>query len=450
MDYIASPTERWTKLHYHAEQLRYYASLVRFNIAHAGRRGGKTEIAKRRLLKRAFRFKLHQGRFVFGAPTHRQAVDIFWDDVIAMIPRELLYNGLRSISISNRRIKLWNGTNIEILGLDKPERIEGPPLDGFVGDEFGNFKADCWAKHIRPALSTLGRPGWADLIGVPEGKNHYFQLAEDVSTKEDWDIFTWHTNEINPEEAEKALGDLDTLTYSQEYGGEFVSFKGLCYYAFDRELNCPPDGERVLYNPSYPLYFCFDFNRIPGNCVILQELPAPAWLVKRNNGVHRGVVTCVIDEIFLQQDSHTGKLCDILIERWADLHKGFIQLYGDATGGARRSSGVKGSDWDIIKEKFDGYFDYKMRVRKSNPAVRVRINSVNSNMIAADGYIGTIIDRSCKFLIRDLEGVTCDDFGDIQKSDVKSLLTHISDAMGYYVYRDHPFGGGGAYSCISV
>ncbi|MEK0351236.1 MAG: hypothetical protein QQN60_08435, partial [Nitrosopumilus sp.] len=177
-------TPRWTPLRYHAEQQRLWNSPCRFRIAHAGRRAGKTELAKRFLIKKALNFKLPQGRFVFGAPTHRQAVDIFWDDVIAMIPRNRLLNGLRSISTSYRRIKLVNGVNIEILGLDKPERIEGPPLDHFVGDEFGNFKPDVWGKHIRPALSTLGRPGSADLIGVPEGKNHYYQLADDVPSKD--------------------------------------------------------------------------------------------------------------------------------------------------------------------------------------------------------------------------------------------------------------------------
>jgi len=439
------PTPRWTNLKPHAEQQRYMRSTKRFNIAHAGRRGGKTELAKRRFLIKAFEFELPSGRFVFGAPTHRQAVDIFWDDVIALIPRERLFNGLRSISTSYRRIKLFNGVNIEILGLDKPERIEGPPLDGFVGDEFGNFKSTVWGQNIRPALSTLDRPGCADLIGVPEGKNHYFQLAEDAVGKSDWDIFTWHTSEINPEEAERALGDLDTITYNQEYGGEFVSFKGRTYYAFSKELNCPPDGKRILYNPNCPICFCFDFNRIPGNCVVVQELPAPDWLIARNQGKNRGLITCVVDEIFIQQDSHTAKICDLLIQQWSH-HKGLVKLYGDATGGAKLSSAIRGSDWDIIKAKFSGKFNFESHVRKSNPPVRVRINSVNSRMNAADGYIGSIIDRKCKFLIRDLESVTCDDEGNIQKSDTKSLLTHISDGFGYYVYREYPFGGGGAYS----
>ena len=439
------PTPRWYPLIWHPIQVAYLESVKRFNIAHAGRRGGKTEIAKRRLIRKALEFQRPQGRFVFGAPTHRQAVDIFWEDLLAFVHRDWLYNGLRSISISNRRIKLVNGACIEVIGLDKPERIEGPPLDGFVGDEFGNFKATVWGQNLRPALSTLGRPGWADLLGVPEGKNHYYQLVTEVADKDDWDIFSWLTSEINPEEAEAARGDLDTLTYNQEYGGEFVSFKGRAYYTFDKELNCPPEDVRILYNPSYPLNFCWDFNRVPGNCVITQDLPAPEWLIERNQGMNPGLVSCAIDEIFLTQDSHTAKICDILMEQWEN-HNGLVNLFGDATGGAKRSSGVRGSDWDIIKEKFDDYFDYECRYRKANPNVRVRINSVNSRMVATNGCIGTIIDRKCKNLIRDLEGVTCDDQGDIQKTDKTSMLTHISDGFGYYIHREYPFGKGAQYA----
>ena len=438
---LTKTTPRWYELTWHDTQMEYQYSPKRFNIAHAGRRGGKTEIAKRRLIRKALDFHRPQGRFVFGAPTHRQAVDIFWDDTIAMIPRHLLKNGLRSISTSYRKIRLANDATIEIVGMDKPERIEGPPLDGFVGDEFGNFKAGIWGANLRPALSTLNRPGWADLIGVPEGKNHYFQLVEDAKDKADWAIFSWETAEINPDEADAALGDLDALTYSQEYGGAFVSFKGRTYYSFDMEMNTPPEGQRVLYNPNYPLSFCWDFNRVPGNCVIMQDLPAPEWLIQRNQGTNRGLISCAIDEIFLTQDSHTAKICDMLIQKWGH-HKGELHLYGDATGGAKRSSGVRGSDWDIIDEKFKGKFAIKKRYKKGNPNVRVRINAVNSRLLAADGFIGSIIDKKCKYLIRDFEGVTCDDTGDILKSDKTSLLTHISDGWGYYVDKKHPFGGG--------
>ena len=434
-------TPRWTKLKPHAEQLRLWNSPCRFRIAHAGRRAGKTELAKRFGVLLALDFEKPQGRFVFSAPTHAQAVNIFWDDLLALIPRWALMNGLKSISTSYRKIKLYNGATIEVAGMDRPERIEGPPLDFFIGDEFGNFKSTVWGANIRPALSTLGRPGGSWLVGVPEGRNHYFQLAEDAADLDDWDVFTWHTSEINPEEAEKARGGLDEILYSQEYQGEFVSFKGRAYYAFDKELNCPPEGERILYNPNFPLNLCFDFNRVPGSCTIAQELPPPDWLLKRNQGSNRGLVSCAIDEIFFQQDSNTEKLCAKILQRWGQ-HRGEVNLYGDATGGAKKSSATRGSDWDIINEMLSPKWALNKRYPKANPLVRVRLNSTNSRMVACDGYIGTIVDRKCKFLIRDFEGVTCDEEGAIQKSDIKSLLTHISDGFGYYIHREYPFGGG--------
>ena len=69
-------------------------------------------------------------------------------------------------------IRLINGAQIWVVGLDRPERIEGSPWDGGVLDEYGNMRANAWPEHIRPALSD--RAGWCDFTGVPEGRNHYY------------------------------------------------------------------------------------------------------------------------------------------------------------------------------------------------------------------------------------------------------------------------------------
>ena len=417
-------TNRWTTLIHHPVQQAYWKSLTRFNISHAGRRSGKTELAKRKLVKKAISCLTPQGRFVLSAPTHRQATKIFWDDVKALVPRWALQNGLRSISESYRTIRLKNGTQIEIIGLDAAERIEGPPLDGFVGDEFGNFKPTVWAQNIRPALSTLGRPGWADLIGVPEGKNHYFTLVEDAKQMKDWSVFTWETYEINPDEAKDAETELDELTFNQEYKGQFISFKGITYYSFDKERHVGS----VKYNPDFPLILCHDFNRIPGTCVICQEQPSPDWLKVRQGS---GEVTAVIGEVFLKQDSTTEKVCQILKKDWGH-HKGEVHLYGDASGGAKTSQGVRGSDWDIIQAQLASW-DLRIRYPKANPHIRVRINSVNSRLKSADNKIHVIIDPTVKMLVRDFEGVTCNDAGEIEKNE--AMLTHISDGFGYYITK---------------
>jgi len=46
------------------------------------------------------------------------------------------------------------------------------------------------------------------------------------------------------------------------------------------------------------------------------------------------------------------------------------------------------------------------------------------------------IDERCKYLVRDLEQVGLDTFGEIDKSNAS--LTHISDGFGYKLFRLYP------------
>ena len=48
-------------------------------------------------------------------------------------------------------------------------------LDVYKRQEYGNMKLEAWGANVRPALSD--RKGWCDLIGVPEGRNHYYDTA---------------------------------------------------------------------------------------------------------------------------------------------------------------------------------------------------------------------------------------------------------------------------------
>jgi hypothetical protein len=444
-------TTRWTQLTPHERQLQLWLSDKRFRVVPAGRRSGKTELAKRHLVKKAVEFTAFpDGRFIFGAPTRTQAKEIFWEDVKALVPKWALLheNNLRaSSSESEMTVWLWNNAKIQVIGMDVPERAEGSPLDGIVLDEYGNMKAHAWTKHIRPALSTPGRPGWAWFIGVPEGRNHYYQLYLDcdkVDNLDTWESFLWPTADINPSEAEAAKRDMDILTWRQEYEGAFISFEGRCYYAFNSEIHTPPIGTRVLYEPELPLIFCFDFNRRPGVTAILQEQLSPEWLLPINRGVSFPKITCAIGEVFILNNSNTEVVCDELIAQWANIHKGDIYVYGDASGGAETAQGVRGSDWDLVENKLKPVFGQrlKMRYKKKNPYIRARINSVNSRLASADGYVHAVFDaQACPNLIRDLEGVACDEHSGEPLKEQGSLLSHISDAYGYYMDCVHPCGG---------
>ena len=425
---------RWSTLKPHAEQIRLWTSRTRFCVVPAGRRSGKTEIAKRRLITAAISYdRSDTGLFVAAAPTQGQAKRIFWDDLKRMTPPNWI---VRIAESDPQTIFLVNGARIMVSGMDQPARIEGDPLDGIVLDEYGNMKAKVWTENVRPALSTLGRPGWAWFTGVPEGRNHYYDLAQMAKdpTREDWDLFHWVSADIlDPAEIASARRDLDELTFQQEYEASFVVFAGQAYYAFDEDVHA---AERLEYDPRLPLVFCFDFNVSPGVAVVCQE--------QRYTGSRAGVedwITAVIGEVWIPRNSNTLAVCRKLADAWGH-HEGDVYLYGDPTGGNRGSAKLSGSDWTIIEEFLGGVFPGRIRsrVKRKDTFERQRINATNSRLKTTDGTIRMLVDRSkAPHVVRDylevcvLEG-GC---GEIDKH-AKADLTHVSDALGYYLALEFP------------
>jgi hypothetical protein len=360
-------------------------------------------------------------------------------------------NKRRAISESELNIRLVSGAELWVFGLDKPERVEGTPWDGGVLDEFGNMKKQTWGAHVRPALSD--RLGWCMFIGVPEGRNHYYDLVEEARTDEQeceregksslWGTYHWVSADIlDPSEVEAAKRDLDELTFKQEYEGSFVYFQGRVYYPFDREKHC----RRLTYDPDRPIAFCFDFNVAPGIAVICQEqeLPGQTMEVSRGNGlvtIEPVVGTGIIGEVYIPRNSNTRMVCKKLWTDW-ETHRGKIYCYGDATGGSSGSAQTEGSDWDIVRQEFRDKWNDRVhyRVKQGNPRERARINAVNSRLLSTAGIIRMLIDPvGAPKTVKDLEGVRVVEggSGEIDKRS-DPMLTHLTDALGYYVEYEFP------------
>lgn len=419
---------RMYPLRSHSVQSALVSSPARFRVVPAGRRSGKTERAKRYLISRLMRSAedgRSDARFFAAAPTRDQAKAIYWADLKAMIPPMLLAGPPSETSLT---IRLLTGAELCVVGMDKPERIEGRPWDGGILDEFANMKPRAWAENVRPALSD--RKGWCWLIGVPEGRNHYYDLWKRATSGEDpeWAGFTWKSVDIlDPSEVASAKRDLDPLVFEQEYEASFINFSGRAYYPFTEALHCA----RLEYNPRAPIGFCFDFNVEPGVAAIVQEQRLP-------NGQEG---TGVIGEVHIPTNSSTPAVCRRLIKDWG-AHQGLVRLYGDATGGARGSAKVDGSDWDIIKAELRGVFGDRLesRVPQANPPERARVNAVNSRLLSTDGVVRLMVDPAkAPHVVKDFEGVRTLEggSGEIDKKATPNL-THISDATGYYVERDFP------------
>lgn len=430
---------RWTPLRPHAEQSRYAHSKARFNVVPAGRRSGKTEILKRKVVRAALRPpRFYPGRYFLAAPTYAQAKRIFWDDLKALVPKSLLAG---RPSESELYVELKNATRIYVLGMDKPARIEGSPWDGGGLDEYGNMKPEVWGANVRPALADRG--GWCDFTGVPEGRNHYYALwlAALADSTGQWAAFTWKSADIlPPEEIAAARLDLDPLVFEQEYEASFVSFEGRAYYNFSAEAHCAP----LAYNREAPLIVCLDFNIAPGVAAIAQEQPMP-----RGGRIGTGI----IGEVWIPAGSNTERVCRKILADWGE-HAGPVHVYADATGGAGGSSAVQGSDLELV-EKFlrrgfrgsKGFDDrLSMRVPSSNPAERARVNAVNTRLLNGADEVHMMVDASkAPHVVQDLDGVSLvvGGSGEIDKDPKKfKYLTHISDAIGYYIAERFPITAG--------
>lgn len=432
-------TPRWTELRRIEAQLRYVNSPHRFNVVPAGRRSGKTELAKRKLVRRALLPPGYRGASEFpnpayfcAAPTRDQAKRIYWNDIKLLIPRKFR----KSVSETELSIVTIMGSTISVVGMDKPERIEGSPWDGGILDEYGNMKPQAWGANVRPALAD--RNGWCDLIGVPEGRNHYYDIAEfakgkmsEIGDLSEWGYFHWKSSEVLPaSEIAAARANLDELTFQQEYEGSFINFLGRAYYSFS-----DANKAALTYFLRQEIGFCFDFNVDPGISVIVQEGTLPNKLTG----------TKVIGEVYIPQNSNTVLVCKKLIEDWGE-HEGDVCVYGDATGGQRRTSSTAGSDWDIVREVLGAHFKnrLKFKVPRTNPTERSRVNVVNSRIRNANNEMKVFVDVSkAPMVSRDLDGVRMIEggSGEIDKHADKRL-THLSDALGYYLYYN--FSGAGA------
>jgi hypothetical protein len=398
------PTPRWYKLRPHETQAELWRCNKRFIVVPAGRRSGKTELAKRKLVKSLpLDTGYEDANYFAAAPTRDQAKKIYWNDLKALTPKDWITN----ISETELKISTIFNTHLHVIGMDKPQRIEGSPWDGGVLDEYADMKPQVWGENVRPSLSD--RTGWCWLIGVPEGFNHYKDVADRAMSglEPDWAFFTWYSSTVlPPEEIEAAKRDLDPKTFRQEYEASFESAEGQVYYAYTHEnvVEKEPD-------PDKPIILCVDFNVDP--CV---------WEVVQVEG-HK---VYVVDEI-VQRNTNTEYMTKEYLSRYG---KYDTIVYGDSAGGSRSTAGQ--SDYEIMARL--GLRN--QRIKKSNPAVKDRVNAVNSMLCNVNGERRLFHDPRCVELGKDFNKVVWRG-QDIDKRDLQR--THSTDALGYFIEYEYGY-----------
>lgn len=398
--------------------MAWWNSKALHNVIPAGRRSYKSETAKRKLVMgstyKPGALTLDDAKFFYAAPTFKQAKRLAWNDLKAMtLP---FHKG--KPSESELVIPLKNNSEIWLLGMDVPERAEGSQWHGGIMDEYGNMHEEVWTEHLQPVTSDTN--AWVDFIGVPEGRNHYYELWLQSLADPDMAGFTWKSADVlDAAVIERAMRLLDPRTFRQEYEASFETSTVTAYYTFTTE-GCVG---QFKFDPLRPCFMAWDFNAgsKPMATVLIQQTITGAWAVVKE---------------FVTPMTNTEAQAQA-VDDWlrGEGFKGTLEVCGDYAG-KRRESSASFSDYEIIEQRFKNYPGYKS-VMRPTLSVKDRVASTNAMILNAKSERRLYVDESCTALRKDLQRVEWKANG-VELDDRKDELTHVSDALSYWAYNYFP------------
>lgn len=397
------------------EAVKLLSSLARYIMLFGGSRSGKTFVAVRSVIIRAAKTK---SRHCILRLNFNHIKTSIWADTLPKVLKISFPDLTVEWNKTDYYITLPNGSEVWVAGLDDDKRVEK-----ILGKEFSTlYFNECSQipyKSIQIALTRLAEKN--DLV-----KKAYFD--QNPPSKKHWSywLFQKHLDPVDnvpvdkdkyasilmnpkdnleniaPEYISEILDNLPEAQRKRFKDGEFgEDSEGAAYYSFDREKHVRevPEsfktGQRCI---------GMDFNVQPMTAVIGHYINRKFY---------------VMSEAFLE-NSDTFKMSTHLIKNG---HRG-ANIYPDSTGSNRKTSGI--SDHQILTN--DGF---KIQFTR-NPLVVDRVNNIN-RLLREERII---IDPSCRKLINDLEKVSWKDGSLDQKTD--KMVTHISDALGYWCWSIDP------------
>ena len=372
----------------------------RFRVVCAGRRFGKSVLAIRELAKFASQ---PNKKVMYVAPTYGMARNIIFEQLKQKLD-DLRW--LKKVNETRMEIDLVNGSKILLRGADNYDSLRGTGLDFLVMDEVADIKPEAWTEVLRPTLSAQKPVGHALFVGTPKGHNHFKTLYDLGKTDDDWDSWQFTTldgGNVTAEEVEAAKRDLSQKVFNQEYLATFETYSGLVYYNFSLDDSIkkwePEELKEVM------LFCDFNVNPISG-----------AVAVRTKTGLH------IIDEIVIY-GSNTDELAQEMKTRYPTQK---ITAFPDPAGAQRKTSAGGRTDISILQNA-----GFKVLYKPRHPAVKDRINAVNSLLLNTNDERRLFVDPKCKEVIKSLSRHTYKEGTQIPTKD--DGFDHMCDAIGYGV-----------------
>jgi len=324
---------------------------------------------------------------------------------------------------SDKELMIKDFGTIIFRNMSEPEMIVGYEVGYSLIDECDIMPRHKMDKAFKQILARNRAklpdkvPNQVDLVGTPEGYRFAYNLL--IANKPDnyrlIKASTYENKHLPPDYINTLKDTYDEKLLQQYLLGEFINVNGSAvYHQFDRDIHVCGNRDIDL---SLPLIISFDFNINPYNAIYLIQ-------------VIDGKVT-VIDNAIIKNKPLVDSL-SYLKEKFAHLGASLFSatIYGDAAGKAR-SQGTAQTNYDLIRDA--GW--HKLKIKTANPRVQDRINTFNSLLRNGNGDVNIAICSRNQELITDLEQLSYNDKGEVDKSNQD--LTHSVDSVGYYIEHEH-------------
>jgi PBSX family phage terminase large subunit len=310
-----------------------------------------------------------------------------------------------------------SGYNISVEGYgsiilrsyDRPERIVAYEVAHSIVDELDTLKKEdakfVWRKVTERNRQQSIVPNSIGCVTTSDnGYNGFAYERWGNITDPRYELIqaSTYNNPYLPEGyIQNILDNYDPIMAGAYLRGEFVSFnQNKVYHFFNRNKH---HTSRKIQDTDDYLYIGVDFN-IGGCCAVV--------FVIENN------IPYAVDE-FISHDTHD------IVNNLAKYKGRTIVIHPDASGNQSRTNAAR-SDIQILR---DAGFSIDCPIQ--NPAIRDRVNSVNS-LLAHDRFF--VNTDTCKHLTHSLETQAYVK-GEPEKFSEHPAVDDWNDAMGYFINR---------------
>lgn len=398
------------EVHLNKWQTTVFEDQHRFRIVCAGRRSGKSVLARLIVLNWA---ASQVGTYWIVSPTYKQSKQIHWREILKEIPNGWI-KAKNEVELS---VTLFNGSIIELKGAENPDALRGVKLRGLVVDEIASIRNWdwLWQEVLRPTLTDYSAP--ALFISTPKGFNHFYELyllgqssgSDQAGSYKSWRFTSYDNPFISKEEIDAAKQELTEDTFMQEYMADFRKFVGLVYKDFNREIHVK---ELPDFKPVFWIRGCDRGFRVP---------TAVPWV-----GVDKDGVWYQTDEIY-----EPGLTNPPLAEK-LKAQRGKITPEYSTMDSAQMSDiqdlASLGEDFVPVKKESGETNQNYVRYKVEKFADRLRVK--------ADGRAGYYVHPSCENTIHEFETYRWKEKRVNEESDInepempEKANDHMMDALG--------------------